>query len=89
VHADPDGRALWPLSGCGDSVDTTVPISLSFGFGLEAARWRSGVQGQPIGGVRPNGRKNGSISPSITVWAIRGAGNRLHRASALQEGRKK
>jgi signal transduction histidine kinase len=38
--------------------------------------------------VRPNARENGSISPSITVRAARGAGSCLHLASVLQEGRK-
>jgi imidazole glycerol phosphate synthase subunit HisF len=41
-----------------------------------------------MGGVRFNARENGQISPSTTVWASGGAGNRRHLASVLQEGRK-
>jgi hypothetical protein len=37
--------------------------------------------------VRFNARENGQISPSTTVWASGGAGNRRHLASVLQEGR--
>src|ERR1019366_5365737 len=40
------------------------------------------------GGVRPNPRENGQISPSTTVRASRGAGNRRHLASVLRQGRK-
>src|ERR1019366_3365634 len=40
-----------------------------------------------MGGVRFNARENGQISPSTTVWASGGAGNRRHLASVLQEGR--
>src|ERR1017187_10606054 len=41
-----------------------------------------------MGGVRPNARENGQISPSTTVRASRGAGNRRHLASVLRQGRK-
>src|ERR1019366_3856642 len=40
------------------------------------------------GGVRPNPRENGQISPSTTVRASRGADNRRHLASVLRQGRK-
>jgi hypothetical protein len=40
-----------------------------------------------MGRVRFNARENGQISPSTTVWASGGAGNRRHLASVLQEGR--
>jgi hypothetical protein len=41
-------------------------------------------QEQSIGGVRPNARENGQISPSTNVRAA----SRLHPASVLQKGRK-
>src|ERR1035437_3097907 len=45
-------------------------------------------QERQMGGVRPNARENGQISPSTTVRASRGAGNRRHLASVLRQGRK-
>src|SRR5665811_1136783 len=40
------------------------------------------------GGVRPNARENGQISPSTTVRAARRASSRPHLAAVLREGRK-
>ena len=41
-----------------------------------------------MGGVRPNARENGQISPSTTVRAARGAGSRPHLVSFFQGSRK-
>jgi SAM-dependent methyltransferase len=41
-----------------------------------------------MGGVRPNARENGQISPSTTVWAARGDGSCPNCAFVLQEGGK-
>src|ERR1039457_4238039 len=41
------------------------------------------------GGVRPNARENGQISPSTTVRAARRASSRPHLTFALQLGRKR
>jgi hypothetical protein len=38
--------------------------------------------------VRQNANENGQISPSNTIRAARGAGNRRHRAPVLRKGRK-
>src|SRR5450830_687366 len=40
------------------------------------------------GGVRPNARENGQISPPTTVRAARRASSRPHLAAVLREGRK-
>ena len=46
------------------------------------------IQRQPIGGVRPNARENGQVSPSSNVRAAQGAGSRLHLARSCRKAGK-
>ena len=85
LHRLPDGRGRHPTANVpGDSAPDRRTTAAASACANMRCRWLC-AQEQPIGGVRPNARENGQISPAAAVRAVRDDGTRPRRHPLLRE----
>ena len=85
LHRLPDGRGRHPKANVpGHSTPHRRTTAAASACANMRCRWLC-AQEQPIGGVRPNARENGQISPAAAVRAVRDDGTRPRRHPLLRE----